>query len=256
MISLHIDETQSGLKIYLPRNKDTQEYAFTTLLSQKLFDWMMRNPTTQIPGQASKDGVSATKDILVSPRATIHMALEANGIAPSDIANDDEQILLDLDCPSTPRGASEDESRHSSSSDQDDSDSENLATPASSVMSPPLSRHRADISSRYMLHTPTRPPLRYGDPFVFAAPSPSPTPALQAHEQQKYVELLGKVISAARRGCFPSHGAFGMSQLLNDLPRVDAMPDFGLRSASQIERDCKIGAAGELYVSPHVFCFA
>ncbi|KAF5497161.1 hypothetical protein CGCS363_v008052 [Colletotrichum siamense] len=37
--SLHIDETQSGLKIYVPRNRDHQEYMFTNLLPDKLLDY-------------------------------------------------------------------------------------------------------------------------------------------------------------------------------------------------------------------------
>ncbi len=43
--TLHIAD-QTGLKVYVPRNKDDQEYTFTKMLGRKLFEWMMRDPKT------------------------------------------------------------------------------------------------------------------------------------------------------------------------------------------------------------------
>ena len=117
---------------------DAQEHAFTTLLSQKLFDWMMKDTTTQIPAGMTKDGIIATRDILVTPSATIHLALEDNGIAPINIADVDENIPLELDSPSTPRGEAENEYPGSSLGYEDDNDADNLDAPASSTHEPTL----------------------------------------------------------------------------------------------------------------------
>jgi hypothetical protein len=68
----------------------------------------------------------------------------------------------------------------------------------------------------------------------------------------EYLRILSSVVTAARRAVFPSRGIFDMEALARSLPAV--LPEnngeyFGLRSSEKIERDKKIGAAGELYVS-------
>lgn len=65
-----------------------------------------------------------------------------------------------------------------------------------------------------------------------------------------YRALLRKVVDAARRALFPSRGSYDMSAVqaapseaeANDRPYYE-------RSASQLERDKGVGAAGELFVS-------
>lgn len=75
-----------------------------------------------------------------------------------------------------------------------------------------------------------------------------------------YRELLHKVLNAARTASFPSRGPFDMSDLLAALPgdgNGDGSPideSGSLRSRSQIERDKKIGAAGELFVCSFPTC--
>jgi hypothetical protein len=66
----------------------------------------------------------------------------------------------------------------------------------------------------------------------------------------QYVQLLEKVIEAARRAAFPTAEALDLQDLADALPSADTQgPLLGLRAQNQIERDIKIGAAGELYVS-------
>jgi hypothetical protein len=81
---------------------------------------------------------------------------------------------------------------------------------------------------------------------------------LAVAEDTQYRALLDRVVAAARAATFPSRGAFAMSGLRDALPGnfagfdgLDTVNRF--RSSSQFERDKKIGAAGELYVSrsPH-----
>lgn len=77
-------------------------------------------------------------------------------------------------------------------------------------------------------------------------------------EDARYRVILDRVIEKAQNAAFPSQGSFDMSDIRNALPdgNTDAHESFdGLdvmsqfRSANQLERDKKVGAAGELYVS-------
>jgi hypothetical protein len=99
-----------------------------------------------------------------------------------------------------------------------------------------------------------------------ASPAPvlvarfSPRPELAPHVQLSaedihYRALLNRVLTAARTATLPTRGAYDMTGLLDALTRSEIASFDGLdpmnrfRSSSQIERDKKIGAAGELYVS-------
>lgn len=82
-------------------------------------------------------------------------------------------------------------------------------------------------------------------------PDPEIIPPLASTAQ--YVQVLGKVIEAGRRGVFPSTGALDFQNQAGNLPSADGDvaqgSPFGIRSQNRIEHDIKIGAAGELYVS-------
>ncbi|KAI1633135.1 hypothetical protein F4809DRAFT_624584 [Biscogniauxia mediterranea] len=251
-MTLHIDEDQSGLKVYVPRDKDDQQYQFTNVLSQKLFEWMMRHPLTQISEGVNKIGVQATRDILLAPRSRIAIALEDNGIAPVDIANIDEDVP-EPESLTTPREVSEESPQDSTSGDHgDDSEEEIIDTPASSMGSP-FPGGRSAVAASRRRHS--RPPMPASIGEYLSTPSASPSPAPEprraagspTHDRQ-YVAILDKVITAARRSTLPSHGSFDMSQIHAHLPNATEAIELGLRAASQFERNCKIGAAGELYV--------
>lgn len=73
-------------------------------------------------------------------------------------------------------------------------------------------------------------------------------------EPDDYGVLLRKVVDAARRALFPSRGAYDMSAvqaaLLSEASEAESSDrPYTLRSASQLERDKRVGAAGELFVS-------
>ncbi|KAF7543724.1 hypothetical protein G7Z17_g10511 [Cylindrodendrum hubeiense] len=66
-----------------------------------------------------------------------------------------------------------------------------------------------------------------------------------------YLQILNNVISAAERMSLPSFGAYDMSDLLSNLPTEeenDPEAPIILHSRVPLERDMKIGAAGELFV--------
>lgn len=83
-------------------------------------------------------------------------------------------------------------------------------------------------------------------------------PEQQSFEDARYRSILDRVIEKARNVAFPSRGSFDMTDMRNALSGgdTDAYQSFdGLdvmgqfRSSNQLERDKKVGAAGELYVS-------
>ncbi|RBA17408.1 hypothetical protein FPRO05_02132 [Fusarium proliferatum] len=82
-------------------------------------------------------------------------------------------------------------------------------------------------------------------------------PEQQSSEDARYRSILDRVVDKARNAAFPSRGAFDMTHMRNALPGgdtnsyqsfdgLDIMGTF--RSTNQLERDKKVGAAGELYV--------
>ena len=74
----------------------------------------------------------------------------------------------------------------------------------------------------------------------------------------QYRTLLNGVLLAARRATFPASGPFNMGELNEALSGQQTFQRYvgfdgiditdAFRSDSQLERDKKIGAAGELYV--------
>ncbi|CZR37438.1 uncharacterized protein FPRO_02302 [Fusarium proliferatum ET1] len=85
----------------------------------------------------------------------------------------------------------------------------------------------------------------------------------QTSEDTRYRSILDRVIEKARNAAFPSRGSFDMTHMRNALPGgdtnsyqsfdgLDIMGTF--RSTSQLERDKKVGAAGELYVFELLSC--
>lgn len=146
--TLYIDDNESAIKIYLPRNKDDQDYTFTKLLSKSLFEWMMRDTLTQISEIVSNEGINSTRDVLLSPRTRLATALDDNGIGTIITANIDEEVFSESESPTTLREATEDHSTGSTLRDQNDSDLGVVETSTSSVGSPSLSLHEAVDSSQ------------------------------------------------------------------------------------------------------------
>ncbi|KAK2591572.1 hypothetical protein QQS21_010742 [Conoideocrella luteorostrata] len=131
--TLFLDEKADHLKVYIPRNKDDQTYTFSKLLAERLFRWMMGDESSQLSGRLSKDGIRAVSDVLLCPRSRLDTALDDDGIATIDIANQDDDFSDD-EASATIRNTIKtfgDLALGSSS----DSDPEAKRTPTSSVLS-------------------------------------------------------------------------------------------------------------------------
>ncbi|KAH9237080.1 hypothetical protein K456DRAFT_1495726 [Colletotrichum gloeosporioides 23] len=248
--SLHIDETQSGLKIYVPRNRDHQEYMFTNLLPDKLLDCMMRHPVTQVSQNVTNSAMNATKNIVLAPLAMLDRALEDNGIAEVQVAEVDGVVALGTASSATAVSVA-DTRTDNNANDRGESEAED-AEIRMAFASSSLTNQRAVVNA-----TGHRSMSAQSSTWSSNTPSQSSwTPSSggsrnDASSQAPYTALLSKVIAAGQRpraNALPLCGAFDLSQLYTDLQPTRDDAELGLRSASQIERDCKIGAAGELYV--------
>lgn len=240
--TLHIDESRGCLKVYLPQSKDDQEYIFTNVLSQRLFEWMMEHPVTHISGHSTsiaKDGMSATRDVLLAPRSRLDRALDDNGISMVDIENTDEDAVPAPESPTTPVDATRE------STEPADSDS-GLLTPTTSNAGISLDLEDAESLSRS--RRPSPPGHSDNTPRRRLSISSPATPAPDAVANQGYVALLDKVIGLGRRNGLPTRGAFDMRLLQARISGGAGASTWGLGSLPQMERDCKVGAAGELYV--------
>jgi hypothetical protein len=245
---LHFHEDGTDLKIFVPAEKDDQDYTLSKALPERLFQWLMTHPRSNITEKASENGVAATKDIILTPRSRIVMALEDCGIRTVDIPNVDEEFGRDSTSPerATNMARAGDEGYHGSiiGQDQEDADSVpgNLDTPASSVL-PSQQVSEADSGIER--------PLGSQENLSPSQSSVLPIRSVQSQIAQDvtYLALLNMVIAAGRKDKFPKHEDSSRALLREDKSTPSSMFDIKVRAASQFERDCKIGAAGELYVS-------
>ena len=85
-------------------------------------------------------------------------------------------------------------------------------------------------------------------PHCRKASTPTPSLTIEQLASREYSKLLGYIMHAARRTDFPRRGACSASGYsYQDLSSLNERAMFA--SSSQLERDLKVGAAGELFVS-------
>ena len=269
---VHMCEEDDGLFIYVPIKKKLQEFCFGSLLPARLADWLMRDATTQIIGgsgtssdKADSAMVTALTTLLAVDVSAVDLFLDHQGIMKVPVNNED--VVEDDD---------EDDEEQEEEQEQaeeevevieidyfNDALSSTVAPSTPGAMTPttelgqtsplPLVLHTITHQSHMVsaTHHPRVPTSNYHGGY--------PTPPLQpSTEDSQYRALLQRVTTAARSAAFPSRGSFDMSALLTNLPSTTSSNNFttfdGLetlhrfRSSSQLERDKKIGAAGELYV--------
>lgn len=284
--SEHIDEPAGNLTIYVPRDRRAQEVCFGSVLPRKFAAWLMRNPHTNIDGNVEVDIINALTSIFASDRAVLDEILDDQGMIqlqfedPDEDLNEEEiggeQVEDNHASDSTPEPGYEVSDpvltpTHSSLNDasilplavrdfeiEDGAlETEREIVEIQSSTSRQVRRGDGSTSRPLLHHSPQGIPFS-PEQLNIHRPIPSHSTS-QATEDQRYRTILERVIAAARFANFPSGGAFD----LNDLR--DALPDSGetnsylsydgldvlsrFQSTSQQERDRKIGAAGELYVS-------
>ncbi|KAI0392222.1 hypothetical protein F5Y17DRAFT_437188 [Xylariaceae sp. FL0594] len=224
--TLHLEENGSSLAIYVPCDREDQQYIFGSKLPGRILMWMMTDPATKAATRTNasdeKDGVHAIRDVMAAPYARLSEALEENGIGMIPIENTDEAP------PTTTSSIGDGIAR-------DEVEYEEALTPASGSEVPPSGFGSATRPFHLSMKTG-------GESHEFAlAPFQLPTPT-RYDASHPYVEDLGRVIAAGRRGSLPFHSEG------NEARQVISRRRTGLESTSGPERDCMVGAAGELYV--------
>ncbi|KAF4468849.1 ATPase-like ATP-binding domain [Fusarium albosuccineum] len=281
----HIDdETTDRLVIYVPKERKAQELCFGSVLPRKLAAWLMRRPTSDNERAIEADIVNALTSIFACDRSVLDDVLDDQGIIQVPFENEDESDDDSEDDRAEDQEKPEEEEHGLSESAIETDDGEQTTPTHSSTNnnSPPHVGSSRDEPARaptetiverdsrrgHISHLP-RPGV--GDGSSQALPS-SPslnTPSYQTPqylppetrfpEGFEYLMILDTVVETARRTSFPPRVSFDMSDMQSALPGVTGLADVyesfdGLdvmgrfRSTKQLERDKKIGAAGELYV--------
>lgn len=280
----HIDDSTGKLMIYVPKERRAQELCFGSVLPRKLAAWLMRPVKSLIDGPVEIDAVNALTAIFASERSVLDDILDDQGVLQVSFENKDEgsdgeeeeqeQQSSDNHL-ETDDTSSEQSTPTNSSVNESTSPYVGRAAPEGSV----TETLAETISQRsHMSYRPASEGVRHSpQPALFRHSSQSPDhsgyqapsnllPAMAAQsgqrssEDARYRIILDNAIEKARRAAFPSRGSFNMSDMRNALPSrgddtaayesFDGLEVMGrFRSTNQLERDKKVGAAGELYVS-------
>lgn len=199
-----------------------------------------------------------------------------------DISSDDEDSVFRqfADMRSPPRWGDLPVRQRSPATSNSSITGRRLFTPASSTTEPPRQNRRTSNNTPQTPNVSATSRLTSGQPqprpatqpaFVFGS-SPAAQSTTSAFQFQglggrpeeptidddaEYLRLVNNVISAASTARFPSKGAYDMSGLFGALPDVEEDEvelSRRFRSRNPLERDMKIGALGELFVSNLQVC--
>jgi hypothetical protein len=264
--TLHIEEEDSKLQVYVPKDPKDRELCYRRLLPARLLRTLMTKVGESPETKPEPGAVAIIADILNCSDFIVNDLLEDAGIVPVPFS--DEYVL---DTPDTLSTTSK--SWTYSNPSVSDGSRTQVGSPVPEY---------ASSAFRSARHLSTRSPSPqagqgFSDPSQYAelhqrriTPVASPrrsqlsvnediTPSLFSVDSSRadYCKLLEYVINAAKNkhGGFPSKGAFDVQDLLSALPMklTEDPPNFdlpfGVRSENQLAHDMRVGAAGELYVS-------
>ncbi|GLA20578.1 hypothetical protein AnigIFM62618_009153 [Aspergillus niger] len=240
---LHLDEQDKQLTVYIPEDKRSQDICFLGRIPLALLQWMMTDPLTQITHEFSDSSVTIIQTLLQAEKNYVSELLDRAGIM--SIARTDYTVVTE-----------ESESQQSQANENQESQSDR-SSPAGRSSSPV---EKPTPERNEPTYTPPRP--RQGSwasettvvsHSMRALPVARPSPVLlqeytQTTDDPEYHQLLSSVLASARNAIFPSQGTFDMAGLDDSITAGAAAQTIRLRTSDQLERDFKIGAAGELFV--------
>jgi hypothetical protein len=212
----------------------------------------MTDPTTQIVEKLSNEAICAVLSVLNAPPYSLSGILDQCGITTIDLAPeegeyDEDDGSDDDQSDDTDPGVAEQpiwRGYHPSQAGElDDTQSESSNSDHDFLTPPSTAEDTRTVSYEAMRHG-------YNQSYF---PQTRPV-QIGAGVDMGYLTMLSRAVTSARSAEFPSHGPFNMSALQAAIANgadgeYDSDGPFRLRSASRIERDKKVGAAGELYVS-------
>lgn len=248
----HVSEDTQGLVIYVPVDEEAQDFCFCSVLAPDLAGWLTRDPLTNIGGEGvNAEMVSVLCSVLVAELYAVDHILNHRGIIQISISY--EEIS------NSEKVATGQSFTLGSASEQ----------PTQAFTSP----RRAPSNHSVQPEEPPRTPALRAQFRSSALSSPEQglfrstgkarqtavvTPALSTTavpDDEGYRRLLDRALQSARMGAFPTYGPFDTSGLTMALPREDYPSNnngSALRSLDRLERDKRVGAAGELYVQ-HIY---
>lgn len=248
---VHIDDGRAGLKVYVPHDPVSKEVCFFSALPKALAEWMMRDPVTNITEPYTPTAIKTITGVLGARKEAVGSILELDGIIKIDVPEPPVEDESEHGVPTTPQQPHRARSTSLSSE-------EGFLTPSTSLVS--------RTNRTFGLTTTLNSREENGDSVavpvngeLWHSPSPGernrqrvstpPSSIAQVDlARREYSNLLEYMTHAARRTNFPSRGDCSSgSYTFQDRSALNEWLMFG--SSSQYERDKKVGAAGELFVS-------
>lgn len=225
-MNMHLHEG-SNLEVYLPRRKSSQQFSLAKHLPERILEWLMTDKSSQFRHELSNEAVIAIKDVWNAPLEKLSTTLDECGII---------QILTpDLD------PYPEELSSDADSDDGDDSEVVNTPASAPDIMGDDFAgNHSRRTYSGSSPHEETESESNTL-PVRLAAHSRPATPSGESLARDtRYVSVLGRVIASARTRTIPDRN--------DNQPNTAWSGSSNIHGSDQFERDCKVGAAGELFV--------
>jgi acid stress-induced BolA-like protein IbaG/YrbA len=247
----HVSEDAQGLVVYIPADKEAQDFCFCSALAPDLVVWLTRDPLTNSREDVDGDMAPALSSVLVAELFAVDRILNHQGIIPISVPYEEVSITEEVVSgqSSTLRSVNEQPTQPSTSPRRLPSNS--LATNEQPLGTSALqAQFRPSVAG-----SPEQELVRSNDTarqihVAIPALSTAVVPG-----DAGYRKLLDRALQSARTGAFPTKDAFDTTGLMTALSREGDRNSYdryaagsALRSLNRLERDKKIGAAGELYV--------
>ncbi|KAL4958989.1 uncharacterized protein BDV14DRAFT_22393 [Aspergillus stella-maris] len=244
---LHLQDSESGLIIYVPRDQQAQYLCFLDRIPRDLLQWIMTEPSTGICEPYNEKALTAISMVMQAEPKYIALALDRFGImsveTPDDTAVDDiDSVSIALIEALEGQEGTQHQARESEVAERRHSSprSESSVTLAGDDFIS-VSYGRSSIGPRLSSHPQLNPivtPELEGFTDLNHAPPIAVGPS--------YLTLLRTVVNIARISPLPDPEVFPMAAA-NAALHTAGEP-FQLRGVDKLTRDKLIGAAGELFV--------
>jgi hypothetical protein len=250
----HLEGTEEALQLFVPRDNKQREKCYLTQLPKALMSYLLI------------DDPRAVRAFLQVIQASVHVldeVLDEEGIVrvPDGYLPSSEQAEVSIE-----------EDTHSDaavdSPDNFPSRGTDVLMPTSTRLSVSTHTSGYEVLSATSFSRTSSPYVdvervdrrRVPDPSSSSYLVPNSETAINAQaslaQESPYVRFLTRIIQIARRTALPSILARSVRSMGNVQTRVDdtlreeLATAFGTRSENQLAHDIKLGAAGELFVSP------
>lgn len=252
---LHLHENEDGLTVYVPRDEESQYICFVDRIPWALLEWIMKDPTTGICEPLTEKALNIMQKVLSSKSKYVASILERLGIMSVETPEDpvDTEFETTTSTSQSPTNTAPTPLHRN----EDDSDWDN---PTPYELSAHLAGSNGTTASSGASHTP--PPLLSRHVHTPRGTMHLPTSLSSGPEHtnrfidSNYRRLLYRVVSAAREAVFSGRTGcpFDMRAVSASLDSSAAdnsyyNEDFWIGTLEKTERDKRIGAAGELFVS-------